>query len=112
MIPWLPSALVNHLWQSTLFVLAVWLATLALRSNGARVRYWLWTAASLKFVVPLSALVSLGQRFEWRAAPRAMQPAASFVMQEVLSPAAVVVATPASEPQAVSALSVLPWVLL
>ena len=46
MIAWLPSALVNHLWQSTLCVLLVWLATLTLRNTGARVRFWLWTAAS------------------------------------------------------------------
>ena len=49
-------ALVDHLWQSTLFAVLVWLATMALRSNGARVRFWLWTAASIKFLVPLSML--------------------------------------------------------
>ena len=35
----------NHLWQSTLFVGAVWLVTMALRRNDARVQYWLWAAA-------------------------------------------------------------------
>ena len=65
------AALMNHLWQSTLFVLVVWLATLALRRNSARVRCWLWTAASLKFLVPLSVLVAMGERFEWlRPRPR------------------------------------------
>ena len=44
MTPWVPSDLLNHLWQSTLFVCAVWLAGLALRGNAARVRCWLWTA--------------------------------------------------------------------
>jgi hypothetical protein len=38
MTPWLPAALLDHLWQSTMFVLLVWLATMALRGNGARVR--------------------------------------------------------------------------
>jgi hypothetical protein len=66
MTSWLPSALVNHLWQSTLFVAMVWLAALALRRNGARVRYWLWVAGSVKFLVPCSVLVSLGAQFEWR----------------------------------------------
>lgn len=56
MTPLVPPALVNHLWQSTLFVLIVWLATLALRNNGARVRCWLWTAASLKCLIPFSML--------------------------------------------------------
>jgi hypothetical protein len=36
------SALANHLWQSTLFVAVVGLLALRLRSNQARVRYWLW----------------------------------------------------------------------
>ena len=83
MTPWVPSALMNHLWQSTLFVIVVWLATLALRKNAARVRCGLWTAASVKFLVPLSMLVSLGERFQWRAAPAAVQPAVSFVMEDV-----------------------------
>ncbi len=61
--------------------IAVWLAALALRNNGARVRCWLWTAASVKFLVPLSMLVSLGERFQWRDAPAAVQPAVSFVMR-------------------------------
>jgi hypothetical protein len=84
MTSWLPSALANHLWQSTLWVVAVWLATLALRHNGARVRFWLWTAASIKFLVPLSMLVSLGATFQWRDAPIVVQPAVSFVMEDVL----------------------------
>jgi bla regulator protein BlaR1 len=53
-------ALVNHLWQSTLFCAAVWLITLALRANGAALRHSLWFIASLKFLVPFSALYYLG----------------------------------------------------
>src|SRR5262249_16646522 len=30
------------------------------RENHARVRYWLWLAASVKFLIPFSALVALG----------------------------------------------------
>jgi beta-lactamase regulating signal transducer with metallopeptidase domain len=52
--------LVNHLWQSTLFCAAVWLITLALRHNGAALRHSLWLVASLKFLVPFSALHLLG----------------------------------------------------
>jgi uncharacterized membrane protein len=99
MTPWVPSALMNHLWQSTLFVIVVWLATLALRKNSARVRCWLWTAGSVKFLVPFSMLVGLGERFQWRAAPAAVQPAVSFVMQDILAPAVVVIAAPTSIPQ-------------
>jgi bla regulator protein blaR1 len=86
MTAWLPSALVAHLWQSTWFAAAVWLAALVLRHHSARLRYWLWAAASLKFLVPFSWLVSLGARFEWRAAPAAARPAAAFVMTEVFAP--------------------------
>ena len=109
MTPGVPSALMNHLWQSTLFVIVVWLATLALRKNSARVRCWLWTAGSVKFLVPFSMLVGLGERFQWRAAPAAVQPAVSFVMQDILAPAVVVIAAPASVPQSAP---VLPWLLL
>lgn len=109
MTPGVPSALMNHLWQSTLFVIVVWLATVALRKNSARVRCWLWTAGSVKFLVPFSMLVGLGERFQWRAAPAAVQPAVSFVMQDILAPAVVVIAAPASVPQSAP---VLPWLLL
>jgi beta-lactamase regulating signal transducer with metallopeptidase domain len=52
--------LLDHLWQSTLFASAVGLLTLALRRNGAQVRYCLWFAASLKFLVPFAALTAAG----------------------------------------------------
>jgi beta-lactamase regulating signal transducer with metallopeptidase domain len=53
-------ALIDHLWQSTLFGAAIWSITLALRSNSAAVRHWLWLLASLKFLVPFSALYLAG----------------------------------------------------
>jgi uncharacterized protein (TIGR03435 family) len=56
------SELGNHLWQSTLFAAVVALACFALRKNRARTRYWLWLAASVKFLVPFSLLVSIGGR--------------------------------------------------
>ena len=59
------SALTNHLWQSTLFAIIVGLLTAAFRGNRAQVRYWLWFSASLKFLVPFSALVSLGSHLQW-----------------------------------------------
>jgi uncharacterized protein (TIGR03435 family) len=73
-------------WQSTLFVVFVWLVTLALRRHDARVRYWLWAAASVKFFVPFSWLIGLGALIEWRTAPTIAQPAATFVMQQILAP--------------------------
>jgi len=54
----------NHLWQSTVFAAAVALACIALRRNSPRLRYWLWLAASLKFLIPFSLLVSTGARVQ------------------------------------------------
>jgi bla regulator protein blaR1 len=50
----------NHLWQSTLFAAVAATLTLALRKNRARVRYRVWLAASIKFLIPFSLLISLG----------------------------------------------------
>jgi bla regulator protein blaR1 len=50
----------NHLWQSTLFAAVAGLLTLLLRKNSAGTRYWLWMAASLKFLLPFSLLVTIG----------------------------------------------------
>jgi len=58
--------LANHLWQSTLVAGIAWLVTLALRRDRAGVRYGVWLAASLKFLIPLSALTGFGGRFGWR----------------------------------------------
>jgi len=63
------APLANHLWQSTVFAAAVWALTLALRRNRAAVRYWLWLAASVKFLIPFSLLVSIGSQLGWRTAP-------------------------------------------
>lgn len=56
MIPSQLQSLANHLWQSTLFAAAAGLLTLSLRKNRAQTRYWLWLAASVKFLIPFSPL--------------------------------------------------------
>lgn len=56
--------LFNHLWQSTAFAVAVAAATALLRRNSPRLRYWLWLAASIKFLVPFSLLVATGARVQ------------------------------------------------
>jgi tol-pal system beta propeller repeat protein TolB len=50
----------DHLWQSTLCAALIWASTRGLGRQPARVRHALWRAASLKFLVPFSALLSLG----------------------------------------------------
>ena len=95
MIPTDLSPLWNHLWQSTLCAAAVWLLTLAVRKNRAAVRYWLWFAASLKFLVPFSLLVSAASQLEWRTTPVNTPPAIAFAVEQVSQPFALPLSTPA-----------------
>ena len=60
MVTGIGAAVGNHLWQSTVFALSAWLMTLQLRRNRAHVRYGLWLAASVKFLIPFSLLIDLG----------------------------------------------------
>jgi bla regulator protein blaR1 len=62
------AALINHLWQSTLFCGGAWLISVMLRPNRAALRHWIWFTASLKFLVPFSLLFSLGSVFGLPAA--------------------------------------------
>ena len=72
------SAVVNHLWQSTVLVAGAWLLTIALRRNQARTRYFLWMLASAKFLVPFSILIAAG---EWlHPASSAPGPGPAFVL--------------------------------
>jgi bla regulator protein blaR1 len=76
----------DHLWQSTLFAGIVWLGTLALGANRARVRHWLWLAASCKFLIPFSVLIALGGQLAWRTAAPVTQSGLSVVLAEVSQP--------------------------
>lgn len=66
----------NHLWQSTLFLAIAGALTLVFRRNSAALRYWIWLAASIKFLIPLSLFTALGQQLSWR---NISQPSASSV---------------------------------
>jgi bla regulator protein blaR1 len=59
----------NHLWQSTVFAAAAALLSLAFRRNRARLRYGLWFAASVKFLVPFAVLAVAGSVLKWTQAP-------------------------------------------
>jgi beta-lactamase regulating signal transducer with metallopeptidase domain len=74
------AALLDHLWQSSLVALLAACLTLTVRRNAARVRFWLWFVASIKFLLPFAALAALGgwlsQLFPHAlSAPLAIQPA-------------------------------------
>src|SRR6266849_2140634 len=79
-------ALGNHLWQSTLFALTAGLLTLILRKNQARIRYWLWLAASVKFLIPFSLLVGIGSHLTWPRSPAGMKASYYVVMEEFGQP--------------------------
>jgi beta-lactamase regulating signal transducer with metallopeptidase domain len=61
------AMVVNHLWQSTLFAAAIWGLARLLRANSARVRYALWFAASMKFLLPFALLAALGTQMRWQS---------------------------------------------
>jgi bla regulator protein blaR1 len=77
-----------HLLQSTVFAAAIGLVALAFRGDCARIRHWLWMAASVKFLVPLSLLVSIGSHLAWRTAPTPPVPELTFVMAVERQPVA------------------------
>jgi bla regulator protein blaR1 len=71
----------NHLWQSTLFASAAALLTLLFRKNAARVRYGLWLAASLKFLIPFTLFIAIGNSLDlhWQQPVRITPPAVLLV---------------------------------
>src|SRR5262249_20600441 len=75
----------NHLWQTTAFAAVTALFALAFRNTSANTRFWLWMAASLKFLAPFSALVWVGRHLGWSAATPATLPW-SFAIDEVSRP--------------------------
>ena len=93
-------ALLNHLWQSTLFTMAAGLLTLALRKNGAHTRYWLWFAASCKFLIPFSLLSALGSHLHlgWRSTPYTAMPPILGEFAQPFSPATVAVPVASAAP--------------
>ncbi len=63
------SLIVDHLLESTLFAMLMGLLTLCFATNRAGVRYGLWFAASLKFLIPFSLIVATGNALRWETAP-------------------------------------------
>src|SRR5580704_12436939 len=81
-----PSGLANHLWQSTLCVGAAWVLTLTLKKNRASLRYWVWLATSVKFLIPFGLLVSAGSQLGWHAAPAIPQRKIPVIVSEISRP--------------------------
>ncbi len=92
------TALFDHLWQSTLFACGAAALTLLFRRSGANVRYGLWFAASLKFLIPFSLLFALGRALAPEdAAFHGSIPLVTFV-EKVGSPLSYAVAGAATAP--------------
>jgi bla regulator protein blaR1 len=100
------GALLDHLWQSTLFCAAVWLITLTLRHNGAAIRHQLWMLASLKFLVPFSALYAVGA-MAGLPSPVESQPTFLNAAREAVSPVMSPVITLRAAPEGAAVLAYL-----
>jgi TonB family protein len=53
------AAIADHLWQATLFALAVWGVTSLLKRAPANWRHLLWSLALAKFLIPTSAFIAI-----------------------------------------------------
>jgi bla regulator protein BlaR1 len=82
----LGPAFANHLWQSTLFAAAAALLTLTLRKNQARVRYSVWLAASVKFLIPFAPLIAVGEHLTWFRTPSNAQAALPLTVEQIAQP--------------------------
>jgi len=80
------TALLDHLWQSTLFVLPLGALTLLLRRHAAAVRFWLWFAASVKFLVPFSVLTAMSAAVNLPVAPMLPDGPTLEVLQNTAAP--------------------------
>ncbi len=86
MIPRELEPLANHLWQSTLFAVVAGLLTLALRRNRAQIRYCLWLAASMKFLIPFSLLLMVGSYFGRHYAPAVAPSLVPAAVEQITQP--------------------------
>lgn len=85
-VSWTP-ALINHLWQSTIVAGIAWLLSISLRKYSARVRYWVWFAASIKFLLPFSLLITAGEWLRsWLPEQPASQPTVAGVVEQMALP--------------------------
>ncbi|HEX5227328.1 MAG TPA: M56 and DUF3738 domain-containing protein [Bryobacteraceae bacterium] len=105
-------AIANHLWQSTVFAAVAALLAAVLRQNHARVRHGIWLAASLKFLVPFSLLVTLGTHLGPRrvSAPQAPPSAITQIAMAYVPIHPAAIAKPAA-PDYLPILALIIWCL-
>jgi uncharacterized protein (TIGR03435 family) len=93
------AALANHLWQSTVVTGIAWLLSLSLRKNHARMRYWVWMIASVKYLIPFSLLISAGEFLRSAFATPIQRPVLAAAMEQIALPFSLA-ASPAAVPYA------------
>src|SRR5437773_6050992 len=86
----------DHLWQSTLVAALAALLALTLRRHRPQVRYAIWLAASVKFLVPFAALVFVVNLSGWRPTGPAVRPDVTVVLDAISQPFSTIVTVPAS----------------
>jgi uncharacterized protein (TIGR03435 family) len=94
------SFLLNHLWQSTLFAAALTVLILFFRKNNARVRFWIWLAASAKFLIPFSLFIVIGSSldFGWKESGKVVQQNSFTYIETISQPFGVESPTETLEP--------------
>ena len=93
------AALANHLWQSTVVTGIAWLLSLSLRKNHARMRYWVWMIASVKYLIPFSLLIAAGESLRSAFATPIQRPVLAAAMEQITLPFSLA-ASPAAVPYA------------
>jgi bla regulator protein blaR1 len=96
----------DHLWQSTVVAAAAALLATLLKRQSASIRYWIWFAASIKFLVPFAALVTLGGYTSWRSVDVVPYRDAPLLIEAVGQPFAADALTVRTSPQGAVAKSV------
>jgi uncharacterized protein (TIGR03435 family) len=99
------AALANHLWQSTLVTGIAWLLSISLRNNHARMRYWVWMIASVKYLIPFSLLIAAGESLRSAFATPIQRPVLAAAMEQITLPFSL-----AASPASVSSSSATPEV--
>ena len=100
------AALLDHLWQSSLFAAGIALLMPLFRRQPAALRFWLWFAASMKFLLPFAGLTWLAQHVLAPQAPAPLLAAIRPVTASLTRTAPLVAPAPAIFPAADLALIV------
>lgn len=73
------AALLDHLWQSTLFAGAIALSMPLFRCQSASLRFWLWFTVSMKFLIPFAAMMMLGRQILSTISPQLAEPVLTVI---------------------------------